>query len=717
MSAFSYEINKDGIAILTFDLVGEKVNKLATPVMGEFDRLLDELAAQKEIKALVIRSGKDGHFIVGADIAEIRDITDPQRGEELSHKGQAIFGKLEALPYPTVAAIHGPCLGGGTELALACSYRVVSSDPKTVLGQPEVRIGIIPGFGGTQRLPRLVGLTNALDMILTGKSMYPRKAKKIGLADEVVYKENLVSRALGLAKKAIGRPRPTKVRARRTFFVRLLEGNPIAKPLVYRVAKKNVLKETRGNYPAPLAAVDAIRYGIAHGVNAGYKREAKLIGELIPTEISKNLISVFYLNEALKKDAHPFPLKISNAGVIGAGVMGGGIAQLFAEKGVFVRMKDINTKFVGTGLKEAADIFRKREKKGILSPIEARDGFDRITGTTDYSGFAKADLAVEAVVENMDIKKTVLKEFEQAAKEGAIFASNTSSLSITEMATASKHPERIAGMHFFNPVEKMPLVEVIRGKKTSEETVSAIATLARRLGKLPVIVNDGPGFLVNRILMPYLGEAVIMLEEGNRIEDIDRALLRFGMPMGAFILLDEIGIDIAHKVADILYHGLGERATPSPVLGTLYKEGYFGKKNGKGFYLYRGHTRGKPDQSIYGKIARAGGAEKTGTEEIVDRAILLMVKEAALCLEERIVERPDHLDAALIFGIGFPPFRGGLLRYADKLGAQVIVEKLESLAKKYGERFTPPSSLLEMAKTGKGFFKLTIEKAPSDRAA
>jgi 3-hydroxyacyl-CoA dehydrogenase/enoyl-CoA hydratase/3-hydroxybutyryl-CoA epimerase len=717
MSAFTYEINKEGIAILAFDLVGEKVNKLTTPVMDEFDRLLDELATRKEIKALVLKSGKDGHFIVGADIAEIRDITDPQRGEALAHKGQAIFRKLESLPYPTVAAIHGPCQGGGMELALACAYRVISNDPKTALGQPEVRIGIIPGWGGTQRLPRLVGLTNALDMILTGKSIYPRKAKKIGLADEVVYKETLLSRAIELAKKAIGRPRPTMVRARRPIIVRLLEGNPLTRPLVYRIAKKSVLKETRGNYPAPLAALDAIRYGIAHGVNAGYKHESKLIAELITTDVSKNLISVFYLGEALKKDLRPSPVKVSHAGVIGAGVMGGGIAQLFAEKGVTVRMKDINTKFVGAGLKEAAEIFKKRAKKGVLQPLQARDGFDRVTGTTDYTGFARVDLAIEAVVEHMDIKKTVLKEFEEVAKENAVFASNTSSLSITEMASASKHPDRIVGMHFFNPVEKMPLVEVIRGKRTSDETVSSIATLARSLGKLPVIVNDGPGFLVNRILMPYLGEAVIMLEEGNRIEDIDSALLQFGMPMGAFILLDEIGIDIAHKVADILYKGLGERVKPSPILGTLYREGYLGKKNGKGFYLYKGRTRGRPDLSIYGKIARAGSAGKTGTEEIVDRTILLMVKEAALCLEEKIIDRPDHLDAALIFGIGFPPFRGGLLRYADKIGARAIADKLESFAKTYGERFAPPSSLLEMARTGKGFFELTIKKVPAGRAA
>lgn len=704
MSAFSYEIQKDGIAVLTFDLPGEKVNKLATPVMNELDSLLDRLAADRNIKALVIRSGKEGNFIAGADIAEIRNITDPALGRELARKGQAVFLKLEKLPFPTVAAIHGACLGGGLELALACSHRVFSSDPKTALGAPEVRIGIMPGFGGTQRLPRLVGIANSLDMVLTGKNVYSRKAKKIGLADEVTFKETLLDIAIRTAKKAVGRPRPNKVRARRPLLIRLLESNPLTRLIIYASAKKNVIEETRGNYPAPLKALGSIRYGLSHRREAGYEREATLLGELIATETSKNLISLFYLNEALKKDPLPSPGRVARAGVLGAGVMGGGIAQLFAERGITVRMKDVVTKGVGAGLKAAADIFRKREKKGILSAIEARDGFDRVTGATDYSGVLHADLVVEAVVENMEVKKAVLREAEQVMREDAIYASNTSSLSITEMATASKRPERVVGMHFFNPVEKMPLVEIVRGERTSDETVSAIATLSRRLGKLPVTVNDGPGFLVNRILMPYLGEAVRMLEEGGAVLDIDRPLLRFGMPMGAFILLDEIGIDVAHKVADILHLGLGERVKPSPLLGALYKEGYLGKKNGRGFYLYKGRKRGGPDPFIQSKIAATNAGAKISDEEIIERAVLLMVKEAALCLEEKIVDTPEHLDAALIFGIGFPPFRGGLLRYADKLGIKNVVEKLEGYAKKYGERFSSPESLVEMTKSGKGFY-------------
>jgi 3-hydroxyacyl-CoA dehydrogenase / enoyl-CoA hydratase / 3-hydroxybutyryl-CoA epimerase len=705
MSAFNYEINKDGIAVLTFDLPGEKVNKLTTPVMDELNTLLDELEARKEIKALVFRSGKDTNFIVGADIAEIRNITDSETGERLARRGQAALNKLESLPYPTIVAIHGPCMGGGMELALACAYRIISNDQKTALALPEVKLGIIPGFGGTQRLPRLAGLANALDMILTGKSVYAGKARKFGLADEVTYKEILLQRALVMAKTAIGKPKKTAVRAKRPLIIKLIEGNPFTRPLIYRAAYRNLLKETYGNYPAPLAALESVRFGMTHSRDAGFANEAKLLGRLAPTEVSKNLISVFYLNEMLRKDLHPSSLKVVNAGVLGAGIMGGGIAQLFAERDITVRVKDINTGALGAGLKEAWDIFNKRAKKGVLTTIQARDGFDRITGTTDYSGFGKADVAVEAVVENMDVKKSVLRDFETVAGESAIYASNTSSLSITGMATASNRPGKVVGMHFFNPVEKMPLVEIVRGGKTSEESIAAIATLSRKLGKLPVVVNDGPGFLVNRILMPYLGEAVALLEEGGKIDELDRALLQFGMPMGAFILLDEIGIDIAHKVSEILYQGLGTRVKPSPLLGVLYREGYYGRKNNKGFYRYQDKKRGEPDSAIYGLMPSGAGInDKPGTEEIIDRTMLLMIKEAALCLEERIIDRPDLLDAALIFGIGFPPFRGGLLRYADTIGAKAIVEKLESRTKRYGERFAPPASLVEMAKKGKGFY-------------
>jgi 3-hydroxyacyl-CoA dehydrogenase/enoyl-CoA hydratase/3-hydroxybutyryl-CoA epimerase len=702
MPAFRYEITQDGIAIVSFDLPDSKVNKLTTAVMMELDALLDELGRTKGIRALVFRSSKPGNFIVGADIAEIRAITDPAAGARLARNGQAVFNKIESLPFPTVAAIHGPCMGGGMELALAFSLRVISNDPKTALAQPEVKLGIMPGFGGTQRLPRLVGLANALDMILTGQSVFPRKAKRIGLVDEVTYPELLLGRAIALARLAADKGLEA-ARRKRPLLPRLVADNPLSRLFIVRAAKQAVLRETRGNYPAPLAALEATRLSARNG-DAGYAFESRMLGELACTEVSKNLISVFYLSEMLKKSAGLQAQPIKNIGVVGAGVMGGGIAQLFAEKERTVRMKDVTTQAVGKGLLEAAVIFGKRGKKGVLSAIQARDGLDRITGTTDYSGFGNADAVVEAVVENIDVKKTIVREFDAVAKPGAIFASNTSSLSITELARDAKHPENVVGMHFFNPVEKMPLVEIVRGARTSESTIEAIAALSRSLGKLPVVVNDGPGFLVNRILMPYLGEAALLFEQGAGVDEIDHALLSFGMPMGAFILLDEIGIDVAHKVSEILHAGLGDRATPPKLLATLYKEGYLGRKNRKGFYQYDGGKRKEPDPHVSSLAGSPGRRTALSAGDIVARTVMLMIKEAALCLEERTIDRPDMLDAALVFGIGFPPFRGGLLRYADRIGIRAVLDKLEQFTRTCGDRYTPPSLIIELAKEGKGFY-------------
>jgi 3-hydroxyacyl-CoA dehydrogenase/enoyl-CoA hydratase/3-hydroxybutyryl-CoA epimerase len=698
MPAFTLERNPDGIAVLTFDLPGEKVNKLTSAVMDELDRLLDNLRAETAIKALIIRSGKPDTFIAGADIAEIRDITDRMRGEELSRKGQAVFRKLEDLPFPTVAAIHGPCLGGGLELALACRHRVVSTDPKTVLGLPEVRLGIIPGFGGTQRLPRLVGLSRSLEMILTGRTVPGRKAAAAGLADEAVNAETLPTAAVEAVRNAIGHRRPSGVRGRRPLLVRLLESNPLSRLLVYRKAERAVLADTRGNYPAPLAALDAVRTGLRRGTQQGSDREATLIGDLIATGVSKNLIHVYYLGEALKRSDAPPPGTVRQTGVIGAGAMGSGIAQLFAEKGIAVMLQDVSPKAVGAGYRSAASLFAKRSARGILDPLAARNGMDRITPTVSWDGFSSIDIAVEAVVESMDVKQQMLREFELRANERAIFASNTSSLSITGLASAARRPDRVVGMHFFNPVEKMPLVEIVRGRQTAPETVAAVAALARRLGKLPVVVNDGPGFLVNRILMPYLAEALQMLEEGGSIEEIDEALMRFGMPLGAFALLDEIGIDVAAKVSRVLQQGLGGRLPESRLLETLSGGGYLGKKNEKGFYRYLRGLRGGHEPAVYAMMGKDRPAVRLSPEEVVERTVLLMIKEAALCLEEGIIGRADLLDAALIFGLGFPPFRGGLLRYADSLGAKRITEKLSGYEQRFGSRFAPPQSLAEMSR-------------------
>jgi 3-hydroxyacyl-CoA dehydrogenase / enoyl-CoA hydratase / 3-hydroxybutyryl-CoA epimerase len=698
MPAFTVERHDNGIAVLTFDLPGEKVNKLGTSVMDELDGLLDTLRTDRAVKALIIRSGKPGAFIAGADIAELRGITDRQRGEDLSRRGQALFRKIEDLPFPTVAAVHGACLGGGLELALACRRRVVSSDPKTILGLPEVTLGIIPAFGGTQRLPRLVGLTQGLDMIVTGRPVSAAQAGKIGLADEPVAPENLLAAAVETALREAAHDRPAGRSGCRPLLARFREHNPLARMLIFRRAERGIRAETRGNHPAPPAALDAVRTGLLRGIQAGFDRETALFGGLSASDVSKNLIHAHDLGAALKREGSSAPGALRRAGVIGGGALGGGIAQLFAESGMAVRLHDASREAVGAGLRAAADLFAERSARGVLDLAAAREGMQRIKGTVAWDGFSTVDVAVDAEVERMEVKQEALQQFESRAGENALFLSNTCSLSITELAAASRRPGQVAGLHFLEPLERAPLVEIVRGKQTAPGTVAAAASLVRRVGKLPVVVQDGPGLLVNRILMPFIGEAVLLLEEGGSIEGIDDALMQFGMPRGAFVLLDEIGIDVAAGVARAMQEGLGRRSPALPLFETLSGEGYLGKKNGRGFYRYMHGRRGGHEPVVHARIEKRPRASELTPEEVIDRTVLLMIKEAALCMEEGIIGRPDLLDAALVFGAGFPPFRGGLLRYADSLGAKRIVEKLTEYEQKLGDRFTPPRSLAEMAR-------------------
>lgn len=682
------------IGVITFDLVGEKINKLTTPVMAEFVEVLSSVEQHLGLSAVVILSGKHDTFIAGADIQEIADIHTPEDAAKKAQAGQDVLNKLSKLRVPTIAAIQGPCLGGGLELALACDFRVASDHPKTILGLPEVNLGIIPGFGGTQRLPRLIGVSAALPMIVTGKPVDAHKAEKLGLVDKVVsaafFNEAVIAFASDLGAKSRGIKAAR--RHRRTLLTQILDGTPWGVWLVAMMARRSVLKATKGHYPAPLHAIKAVRYGVLRTLNAGLKREVSLFAELAPTAISKNLVSLFFIQEALKKDPQSNTdvvidkSDVHTLGVLGAGLMGGGIAWLGTSQGLFVRMKDIQWAAVVKGYAAAFKIYSKLKKIRKIKACELEMGMQRLSGTVDYSGFQRADVVIEAVIEDMDVKKRVFSDLENQVREDAILATNTSALSVTEMATALRLPERFVGLHFFSPVNRMPLVEVIPGKKTSPETIARTVAFSKTLKKTPIVVQNCPGFLVNRILIPYVNEAIHLLEDGADIATVDRVMETFGMPLGPLALADEVGLDVGYKVAKHLEAGYPDRMKVASSFENIHKtKDLLGKKTGRGFYIHG--RKNKVNPHMYGLI---NSRQKTmATDEIVDRLILMMVNEAARCYDEKIVVSAAYLDMAMVLGTGFPPFRLGPLRYADQRGLTSVLERLSFLAKTVGPRFTP----------------------------
>jgi len=712
--AFRFEI-EDGFGILTLDTPKEKVNILSTPVMQELNKFLDELTSRTDLKALILLSGKEGNFIAGAKIEEIENITDPKDGAEKAAMGQAVFGKIAALPFPTIAVIDGACVGGGLELVLACDYRLARDSEKTRIGLPEVRLGIIPGFGGTQRLPRLIGIQRALDFILTGKLVDAQRAYRSGIVDRLIAKEFPHTRlrriGMAFAQEIQNSSMREKIVARRNRAnpqTLLLEKNILGRKILFDQARRRTLAETKGHYPAAELALEAVEKGFSKkDINDGLKIEAELLGKAVVTNVSKNLVKVFYLTEAVKKDTgvenySGAVQEFHKIGVLGAGLMGGGIAQLMAHNDLPARMKDINLAAVAKGMEAAAKVFNESVKRRRMTPKEMQNKMALISGSADYSGFKNADLVIEAIVEILDVKKKVFAEIDTLLPSHSILASNTSSLPITEMARATKRPDKFAGLHFFNPVHRMPLVEVIRGVDTSDATVASLVAFSKKIDKTPIVVKDSPGFLVNRILGAYMAEAGRLLAEGAAIEPLDAALVEFGMPMGPINLFDEVGLDVAAKVSHILENAFGSRMAGDGMLDKIVESGRLGKKNGKGFYIYESKNK-KVDPAIYAFIPKTGKFDGSAAE-MQDRCVLPMINEAAMCLSEGLVRRPADVDIGMIFGTGFPPFRGGLLRYADARGIDNIVGKLETLAGKYGERFKPAALLEEMKTGGKKFY-------------
>lgn len=706
-----WHVDEDSVLRITFDRKGDKVNLLNADILQELDHLLQDVAGRTDLKGLVFQSSKPGMFLAGMDIEQIASVNDSARAADGARQGQAVFQRVADLSLPTAAAIGGTCLGGGTELALACDFRIAADDDKVRMGLPEVQLGIIPGFGGSQRLPPLVGMPAALDLILTGRMIDARRAKRIGLVDRVVPAAYLEREAVKLVLEASERGVDSTTRAIRpsrfkeTLMARV---GPLRRYVLDRARRAAEGKASPEHYPAPFRALEAVEAAVTRPLPEGLDVEARIVGELIPSRTSKNLMWLFKTNTDLKSDTvregEVPPRKVRRAGVLGAGIMGGGIAQLVAEKGIPVRMKDIRYDSILTALQTAQGLWEKRVRRRKITRREADRRMALIAPTLDDTGFAHADLVIEAVVENLEVKQQVLAAIEQRIGERTIFATNTSSLPITDIAARALHPERVVGMHFFNPVHRMPLVEVIRGRQTSPEAVATVRSLAIRLGKTPVVVKDGPGFLVNRILSFQMNEALRLLAEGVRIEVADPAMKAFGMPMGPFRLLDEIGLDTARHVGEVMTAALGRRAeADGRILDALVAADRLGKKNGKGFYRHGKGDEPQLDPSVY-KLIGEPTPRDLPPETIQERLVFAMVNEGANCLEEGVVREPRDVDMGMVMGTGFPPFRGGLLRHADRVGIPIVVDRLSRLADAHGERFRPSELLQSMVRNQQRFY-------------
>ena len=707
----THRIDAEGVLRIVFDRPGDKVNLLDEQLLRELDRLLEEARRREDIRAILFQSAKPGMFVAGMDVDQIAAVTDAYRGAEGARFGQSVFQKIADLPQPSACAINGTCVGGGTELALACSMRVAADDPAVSIGLPEVQIGIIPGFGGTQRLPRLLALPTALDMILTGKLVDAKRARRIGLVDAVVPKAYLERETLALLHRAIDKgvdATVSRIRRKKRINERLMEAFPPLRRYVLDQAQKKTGKKIRPrDYPAPFRALEAIEAALGKPIAEGLDVEARIVGELVPTQTSKNLIWLFKNQTAMKSaegGAQASPRRVRRTAVLGAGIMGGGIAQLVADRGVPVRLKDIRYDAILDALRTAHGVWDYKLRRGRLTEREAQQKMAFIAPTLDDTGLVHADLVIEAVVENLEVKQKVLAEAERRMDSRAVFASNTSSLPIGDISARAIHPERVVGLHFFNPVHRMPLVEVIAGRHTSPEAVATARAFAVRLGKVPVIVKDEPGFLVNRILTLYLNESMRLLSEGVRIEAIDEAMVAFGMPMGPFALLDQVGLDTAKHVGEVLQAAFGERiGGDGSLLDVMVSNGRLGQKNGKGFYRYRGDKRTLVDPDAY-KLLAIPAAKELPAETLQERMVLSMVNEAIVCLDQAVAREARDIDLAMVMGTGFPPFRGGLLRYADSIGIPIVADRLARLGDAHGERFRPAAMLSRMVREQRRFY-------------
>jgi len=687
----------ENVAIITLDTPGETVNKLNEQLIDEFSDLLDKLGSDDSVEGTLLISGKENNFIAGADIEMFKTRDTAEELSELSWTGHEILLRVENFDKPVVVGIHGSCMGGGTELALASHYRIVSDHKSTKIGLPEVKLGLLPGMGGTQRLPRLIGIQKALPYLLTGKNMYSYQAGKTGFADEVVHQYALKEAGI----KAVKKLKNEKVSHpdKRSVVEKISESNALGRSIIFNEARKRTQKETRGNYPAPPKIIDSVEFGYKHGFEEGLKNESKLFGELAVTSESRALVQLFFaINGSKKNPLEKKKREVKKIGVLGAGLMGSGITEVSIDDGLHVWLKDQELENAMKGESSIRENLNKKVGKHIISEFERDETMSLVHPTESYDGFEDIDLVIEAVFEDLDLKRSIVKEIEDVCHENTIFASNTSSLPISDIAKNAKRPENIVGMHYFSPVQKMPLLEIVKTAQTADWVVATAFDVGLRQGKNVIVVNDGPGFYTTRILAPYINEALLLLEEGAKIEDLDSAMKQFGFPVGPVALLDEVGIDVGAHVADTLSDTFEARgAKTSKKSKELMDEDYLGRKNKRGFYKYEKGSKKKKEvnEEIYKYF---GGTDRLSFDqkEIQYRLSTMMINEAVLCLQEEILKNPTDGDLGAILGLGFPPFLGGPFRYIDRIGLESFLESMNTLHSSDGDRFKPADLLLEM---------------------
>ncbi len=701
----------DGFAELVFDLAGESVNKFNVATLQELEQALAALGKASGTKGLVLTSAK-GVFIVGADITEFNGVF--SRGNDAIAdylgKANAIFSQLEDLPYPTVVAINGYALGGGLEVCLACDFRVMADSAK--IGLPETKLGIIPGFGGTVRLPRVIGVDHAIEWIAGGAEQKPATALALGAVDAVLANDLLRDAAFDLCRQAADGV--FDYRARRAVKTGPLALNDIERVMAFTTGKSVVAAQAGKHFPAPLAAVNAMEKAATCGRADALKIETDAFLSVARTPQATALIGIFLNDQLLAKTAKGWEKKaskkVAQAAVLGAGIMGGGIAYQSAYKGTPIVMKDIAQAGLDLGLGEANKLLSKQVEKGRMKPAAMGDTLNRIVPTLTYDPVKTADIVVEAVVENPKVKQAVLAEVEKHVADDAIIASNTSTISISFLADSLQRPQNFCGMHFFNPVHAMPLVEVIRGKKTSDEAIARTVAYANAMGKKAIVVNDCPGFLVNRVLFPYFAGFVQLVKEGADFQQIDAAMEKWGWPMGPAYLCDVVGIDTCVHAAHVLADDFPDRMKPGykTALEVMYEAKRLGQKNGLGFYNYEKDKKGKPvkvaKEETYALLAPEVAARKDfSEEEIIARMMVPMCTEMARCLDEKIVESPVEADMALLYGLGFPAFRGGVCRWMDSIGMKAFVEMADQYAA-LGKLYEPTASQRAMAAAGQNYF-------------